>query len=94
VSRGQGGSLPVDPDRLRRQFPELDDDDLAAYAEVTQRILTDQTSRARTTREVMERARVAEGKQAAGQPLTAEEDLALRYRRAVGKMQRSTAPRP
>jgi hypothetical protein len=83
-------TLPVDPERLRREFPELDDGDLAAYVEVTQRILANQKSRARTTRDLMERARVAEGKRAAGQPLAPDEDLALRYRRAVGKMQRST----
>ena len=82
--------LPVDPERLRREFPDLDEDDLAAYVEVTRRILADQKSRGRTTRGVMECATVAEGKRAAGQPLTPDEDLALRYRRAVGKMQRST----
>jgi hypothetical protein len=83
-------ALPVDPERLRRQFPDLDDDDLAAYVEVTRRILDDQRSRASTTRDLMERGRVAEGKRAAGQALSADEDLALRYRRAVSKMQRST----
>jgi hypothetical protein len=87
-------TLPVDPDRLRREFPDLDDDDLAAYVEVTRRILGDQKSRARTTREVIERARGAEQKNAAGRPLTADDELAVRYLRAVTKMQRSTVRRP
>jgi hypothetical protein len=87
------GDLPVDPERLRRQFPDLGDDDLTAYVEVTRRILGDRKSRARTTREVMERARAAEDKRASGRSLTAEEELAVRYRHAVAKMQRSTVRR-
>ena len=49
-----GPGLPVDPGRLKAQFPSLTDDDLQAYVEVTRRILaTAPEDRARITRETV-----------------------------------------
>jgi hypothetical protein len=86
--RGKGGGeppLPVDADRLRRQFPALTDDDLAAYVAVTRRILAarDPAERARVTRETLARGRSAR----AGEPRDDDDGLALRYLAAVEKMQ-------
>ena len=80
-----GPGLPVDPERLRRQFPDLTEDDVAAYVEVTRRILAegDPSARARTTREVLARARSA---REAGARDDADR-LALRYLSAVETMQ-------
>ena len=79
-------ALPVDPARLRRQFPGLTDDDVAAYVDVTRRILAerDPINRARITRETLTRARAARS----GTAPTPEDALALRYLAAVEKMQR------
>ena len=79
-------ALPVDPDRLRREFPALDDADVAAYLEISRRILgeRDPTSRARITRETLARARAARE----GGPRTPEDTVALRYLAALEKMQR------
>ena len=87
--------LPVDPERLRRQFPELTADDIAAYEEVTRRILGEPSSgrRARLTRDTLARGRQARDKQAAGAALTEAEALDLRYLQAVAKMQASTLHR-
>jgi hypothetical protein len=89
------GSLPVDPERLRRQFPDLTADDLAAYTEVTRRILAEASpdKRARLLRDTLARGRQARDKQAGGAALTAAEALDLRYLQAVEKMQRSTVRR-
>jgi hypothetical protein len=78
-------ALPVDPDRLRGRFPDLTEDDVAAYAEVTRRILEerDPAARARVTRETLARARAA---REAG-PRDDADRLALRYLSAVEKMQ-------
>jgi hypothetical protein len=81
--------LPVDPDRLRAQFPGLTDDDLEAYAAVTRRILAAPSAeeRARVTHEVLSLARQArEG--GLGSSLSPEQQMAVRYLAAVEKMQR------
>jgi hypothetical protein len=86
VKKGKaaGGADPVDPERLRREFPALDDGDLAAYLEVSRRILAerDPAARARLTRETLARARAA--RDGSG-PADA---LAARYLAAIEKMQR------
>jgi hypothetical protein len=87
LSRG-GPGLPVDPARLKAQFPSLTDDDLQAYVEVTRRILANAPEdRARITRDTVTLGRAAREKQTGGQPLTAKEEGALRYLAAVDKMQ-------
>jgi hypothetical protein len=75
----------VDPERLRREFPALDDGDVDAYLAVTRRILAegDPGHRARITRETLARGRAAR----AGGAKTAEDAAALRYLVAVEKMQ-------
>jgi hypothetical protein len=85
--------LPVDPARLRRQFPQLTDDDIAAYEAVTRRILEQKgkAERGRVTREVMETARSARAKAGGGAALTDAERQALRYLEAVEKMQGGAA---
>ncbi len=87
--------LPVDPERLRRQFPELTPEDLEAYEAVTHRILAEPSAerRARLTRETLARGRQAGEKKTSGGALTAEEDRDLRYLQAVTKMQTSTVKR-
>lgn len=80
--------LPVDPERLRRSFPSLDDEDLAAYAEVTRRVLAEPRSRGRVLADTLSLAQRAREKQSQSGPLEAEERLALAYVRALGKMQR------
>ncbi len=94
MQRAQG-SLPVDPDRLKRQFPDLTVEDLAAYTEVTRRILGERSpdERARLIRDTLARGRQAREKQATGAALTAAEALDLRYLQAVAKMQASTVKR-
>lgn len=79
--------LPVDPERLRRQFPALDDADLAAYADVTQRILADPRSRGRVLADVLSAAARAAEKEAAGTALEPAERTAAAYVRALRKMQ-------
>ena len=85
--------LPVDPERLRRQFPDLTPSDLAAYVEVTRRILAERRpdKRARLTREVLARGRQARQRAAAGLTVSNAESLAARYLDAVEKMQDRTA---
>jgi hypothetical protein len=77
--------LPVDVERLRRQFPALTAEDLEAYAAVTRRILaaSDPVARARITRETLARGRAARG----AEPRDEDDRLALRYLTAVDKMQ-------
>jgi hypothetical protein len=90
-----GRSLPVDPERLRRQFPDLTAEDVQAYEEVTRRILDEPSPdrRARLTRDTLARGRQARDKQAAGATLTEAEALDLRYLQSVAKMQASTVKR-
>ena len=94
MQRAQG-SLPVDPDRLKQQFPDLTVEDLNAYTEVTRRILAEPSSdrRARLTRDTLARGRQARDKRATGAALTEAEALDFRYLQAVAKMQGSTVKR-
>ena len=80
-----GDALPVDPARLRRQFPDLTDDDVAAYVEVTRRILAerDPAARARITRDVLARGRAARASGSAD----AADRVAVAYVSALEKMQ-------
>ena len=84
--------LPVDPERLRKQFPQLTDRDVDAYVNVTRRILEKQgpAERGKLTRDIMETARTARAKSSAGGELTERERQALRYLDAVEKMQGTT----
>ena len=77
--------LPVDVERLRRQFPGLTAEDLDAYVAVTRHILSarDPADRARITRETLARGRAARD----GAPRDDDDRLALRYLTAVDKMQ-------
>ena len=88
-----GRPLPVDPARLRRQFPALSDDDIAAFEEVTARILAEDRpeARARITREIVAQGRRARERSASGETVSPEESLAARYVGAVEKMQGPTA---
>ena len=80
-----GDALPVDPARLRRQFPGLTDDDVAAYVDVTRRILAerDPAARAKVTREVLARGRAAR-ESGSGD---AADRVAAAYVSALAKMQ-------
>jgi hypothetical protein len=79
--------LPVDPERLRREFPQLTDEDIDSYVEVTTRVLGDPKNRGRAMAGLLDRARSAREKRSNGQALAEEEALALRYLVAVEKMQ-------
>ena len=79
--------LPVEPERLRSRFPSLTDEDVDAYVEVTKRVLADSGSRGRAMAEVMAAAQRAREREAGGAELAPDEHLALRYLRAVAKMQ-------
>jgi hypothetical protein len=87
--------LPVDPERLRRQFPALTTEDLDAYEAVTHRILAEPSAdrRARLTTDTLARGRQAREKKASGGRLTADEARDLGYLLAVEKMQASTVKR-
>ena len=87
-----GRPLPVDPARLRRQFPDLTDDDIAAFEEVTSRILGEDRpeARARVTRDILAQGRRARERSAARETLSAEDALAAGYVAAVEKMQGPT----
>jgi hypothetical protein len=84
-----GRDLPVDPARLRREFPDLTDGDIAAFEEVTRKILAEARAdaRARLTREILTRGRQARERESAGAKLSGDEALAARYLAAVDKMQ-------
>ena len=92
---GAQRDLPVDPERLRLLFPQLTDEDLAAYAEVTRRLLSEPSPerRARLIRDTLARGRQARDRQASGGALTDAEVLDLRYLSAVAKMQASVVRR-
>ena len=79
--------LPVPAERLKDLFPSLTDDDLRAYAEVTRRLLGE-ASKGRALTEVMAAAQRARDKEASGGTPDEEESLALRYLRAMEKMQK------
>ena len=95
MPRLQSGSMPVDPERLRRQFPDLTAGDIQAYEAVTRRILAEPSPdrRARLTRDTLARGRQARDKRAAGAALSEAEALDLRYLQAVTKMQASVVKR-
>jgi hypothetical protein len=88
-----GRDLPVDPARLRQQFPDLTDDDVAAFEDVTRRILSEDRpeARAKLTREIVAQGRRARERAGTGVSLSAEESLAARYLAAVEKMQPRTS---
>jgi hypothetical protein len=88
---GRSLKLPVDPARLRKQFPALQDEDIEAYVAVTRRILAQPAARAMLLRGVMDAARTAREKAAAGAQLTPDEATALRYVQAMEKMQGPTS---
>ena len=79
--------LPVAPERLRSRFPSLTDEDIEAYSAVTERVLADARSRGLAMSGVMAAAQRAAEREAGGAELTDDERLALRYVRAVSKMQ-------
>ena len=84
VALAPEGALPVDVERLRKQFPALTDDDLDAYVTVTRRIMSASAAdRARITRETLARGRAA----GAATPGDGEDRLAARYLAAMAKMQ-------
>jgi len=85
--------LPVDPERLRGEFPDLSDDDLAAYRQVTETVLAKSQERPLFMREVLDGARKARERLQKGGALSGPEHLWVRYLGAVEKMQRSTAKR-
>jgi len=89
-----GRDLPVDPARLRREFPTLTDADIAAFEEVTRQILAETRPevRARLTREIVARGRQAREREAAGEKISPEESRAARYLAAVDKMNQKHAP--
>lgn len=86
------GPLPVDPERLRRQFPALTAADVAAYVEITRFILAaaGPSERAQRTRQVMTDARNARQRNAED-TLTSAESRALKYLTALEKMQGRTS---
>ena len=87
--------LPVDVERLRRQFPALTAEDLEAYVAVTRRILSarDPADRARITRETLARGRAARGRDDASGRVPDDEEQACAAPRyaapPVEKMQRA-----
>lgn len=78
-------TLPVDPARLRKQFPALTEEDLEAYVTVTRRVLAEPRAKGKLMREVMTLAQTAWEKKDV--PLTPAEAVAVRYLAAVKKMQ-------
>lgn len=85
--------LPVDPERLRREFPSLSDEDLDAYVTVTKQVMSAGKERSQLMREILEGARAARERRERGVKLTQKEQLWARYLDAVDKMQASTARR-
>jgi hypothetical protein len=87
-------ALPVEPDRLRREFPALSDEDLAVYADVTRSVMAlEPDARGARVRELIEKARDARAKLELGRKVP-ESDLRLvRYLAALEKMQ-GPAARP
>ena len=83
---------PVDPDRLRQEFPEVSDIELHAYMTITQDIMS-AANRAAVLKTVMERGRTAQDRTKRGEALDANEAMASNYLAAIGKMQRSTTSR-
>jgi hypothetical protein len=87
-------SLPVDPERLRAEFPDVSSEDLDAYVKVTQRVLSaTPKERPKLIRQILDGALDAREKEAHGKTITDQERLWVRYRAAVEKMQGPTAKR-
>lgn len=86
-------TLPVEPQRLKKEFPALTAEELDAYVAITKRVLGNPEARSRAMREVIERAKQAEAKAAEGGSPNREELLLIGYLRALSKMQRSTVKR-
>ena len=85
--------LPVEPERLRRIFPSLTDEDLSAYSRVTGELLLARPgSRGRKLAEVLAAAQRAREKEPAAAPLDENERLCLSYVRALEKMQKGQDP--
>ncbi len=80
--------VPVDPARLRREFPDLSEADLDAYVTVTRQVMADPLQRAARIREAMQAAEQARVKTARGESPGPNEALALRYVTALEKMQK------
>jgi hypothetical protein len=85
--------LPVDPERLQREFPELTGDDLEAYVAVTRKVLAAGPKRAVLMKQIIEGARQAQQKMQEDATLSEQEKLWVRYLAAVEKMQRATPRR-
>lgn len=79
--------LPVEPERLKRSFPSLTDEDLAAYAAVTKALLGDPRSRGDRLAEILSKAQRAREKEAVAAPPDPDERLCLAYLRALEKIQ-------
>jgi septal ring factor EnvC (AmiA/AmiB activator) len=79
--------LPVEPERLKRSFPSLTDEDLVAYSATTKALLGEARSRGRRLAEILSAAQRAREKEAAAVPLDDDERLSLAYVRALDKMQ-------
>ncbi len=79
--------LPVPPERLKERFPSLTDDDLRAYTEVTERLLGE-AKKGRVFSDLMAAAQRGREKETAGGTPDEAEALALRYLRAMEKMQK------
>ena len=79
-------TVGVNPERLKKEFPDLTQEDLDAYVQVTQRLLADPLKRVQVLEDVKAKAQAAQGKPEAS--LGADEALAARYMQAILKMQR------
>ena len=87
------GGLPVDVERLRAEFPDLTDGELRAYVTVTQRVLGEPATRAQTMREILDRSRQAQQKEASGARLSEDEEVLVHYLSALARMQQTTVRR-
>lgn len=79
--------LPVAPAELRRRFPSLTDEELAAWTAVTRELLADPARRGRRLTEVLSAARRGDEKEAAGREPEPDESRARLYVRALARMQ-------
>jgi hypothetical protein len=82
---------PVDPARLKAQFPALTDEDVAAYLDVTKRVLADKDAAEDLPATLLARARALRA--SAEEARTDEDRRAVAYLAAVLKMQSSTVRR-
>jgi hypothetical protein len=83
AARGES-VLPVDADRLRKEFPTLTEAELAAYVTVTRSIMT-ADNRAAVLRGVITRGREAQDR--GGTPKDEQDLLAVTYLEALSKIQ-------